>query len=494
MRSLRELREIFVQKIPRPRRDRTLRAAAPVSPLHPSRPPPSDSGQTSERRGRIPATDYARSALVGTVASSIIAFVSAYGPTFSILPPAAAINSNNLLFLEAWRAVDKAYVDKTFNSVAWFKIREATIKKTSMNTTEETYVAIRDMLSLLQDPFTRFLEPEKYASLSESTMSGNITGVGIEMAYGSEDENQNDIVVVAPTPGGPADLAGIRSSDIITAIDGRSVKGLSLYEVADVLQGPTNSEVQLSLTRRVNDGLREVVPEEHVSVTITRQRYSLVPVQSKVCEQVIGSGLRVEYIRLTTFNQLSAAMVRDALQAGIDDDATAFVLDLRSNPGGLFPGAVDIARYFINDGVIVYIADSQGIRDVFEANNDALVPSAPLTLLVDQGTASASEVLAGSLRDNGRARIVGDTTFGKGLIQTLVPLSDGSAVSVTVARYQTPSRMDINKIGIQPDDHLPNVTVESEGRTAELPKNPDMFCEAFASDSALSRRLFPQSR
>jgi C-terminal peptidase prc len=187
-------------------------------------------------------------------------------------------------------------------------------------------------------------------------------------------------------------------------------------------------------------------------------------------------------------------MVRDALQAGIDDDATAFVLDLRSNPGGLFPGAVDIARYFINDGVIVYIADSQGIRDVFEANNDALVPSAPLTLLVDQGTASASEVLAGSLRDNGRARIVGDTTFGKGLIQTLVPLSDGSAVSVTVARYQTPSRMDINKIGIQPDDHLPNVTVESEGRTAELPKNPDMFCEAFASDSALSRRLFPQSR
>ena len=197
--------------------------------------------------------------------------MSAYGPTFSILPPAAAINSNNLLFLEAWRAVDKAYVDKTFNSVAWFKIREATIKKTSMNTTEETYVAIRDMLSLLQDPFTRFLEPEKYASLSESTMSGNITGVGIEMAYGSEDENQNDIVVVAPTPGGPADLAGIRSSDIITAIDGRSVKGLSLYEVADVLQGPTNSEVQLSLTRRVNDGLREVVPEEHVSVTITRQ-------------------------------------------------------------------------------------------------------------------------------------------------------------------------------------------------------------------------------
>lgn len=130
--------------------------------------------------------------------------MSAYGPTFSILPPAAAINSNNLLFLEAWRAVDKAYVDKTFNSVAWFKIREATIKKTSMNTTEETYVAIRDMLSLLQDPFTRFLEPEKYASLSESTMSGNITGVGIEMAYGSEDENQNDIVVVAPTPGGPA--------------------------------------------------------------------------------------------------------------------------------------------------------------------------------------------------------------------------------------------------------------------------------------------------
>lgn len=180
----------------------------------------------------------------GLTAATAAAVIAA-GPISMVFPePAEAITSNNLLFLEAWRAVDKAYVDKTFNGITWFKYRENTVKKTPMDSTEDTYAAIREMLAKLDDPFTRFLEPEKYASLSESTMSANITGVGIEMAYGGGNKEPggggggggSQVVVVAPTPGGPAERAGVKPADVITAVDGRRTEGLSLYEVAEALQ------------------------------------------------------------------------------------------------------------------------------------------------------------------------------------------------------------------------------------------------------------------
>ena len=423
--------------------------------------------------------------------------------------PASAITANNLLFLEAWRAVDKAYVDKTFNGVSWFKYREDTVKKTPMDSTEETYAAIRAMLAKLDDPFTRFLEPEKYAQLSESTMSANITGVGVEMAYGDDADATSavsrvaldvvrsasaardaPIVVVAPTPGGPADVAGVRPRDVIVAVDGVPVAGLSLYEVADALRGPENSKVRVDLTR--DEGLGE---RKTVAIEVTRKKYALVPVQSALCAPGgTGEGKRakVEYVRLTTFNQLSGAKVKAAIEEGVRGGADAFVLDLRNNSGGLFPGALEIAEAFMNKVTIVSIADSNGVRDVFEAGTAATAPaSAPLTVLVNEGTASASEVLAGALRDNGRAKVVGTTTFGKGLIQTVVPLADGSAVSVTVAKYQTPSGADINKVGIAPDAPAPKIAAEEPGgEERELPATPEGFCDALAKDPDLADKLF----
>jgi carboxyl-terminal processing protease len=425
--------------------------------------------------------------------------------------PASAITANNLLFLEAWRAVDKAYVDKTFNGVSWFKYREDTVKKTPMDSTEETYAAIRAMLAKLDDPFTRFLEPEKYAQLSESTMSANVTGVGVEMAYGDDADATSavsrvaldvvrsasaardaPIVVVAPTPGGPADVAGVRPRDVIIAVDGVPVAGLSLYEVADALRGPENSKVRVDLTR--DEGLGE---RKTVAIEVTRKKYALVPVQSALCappgtEESGGAKRAVEYVRLTTFNQLSGAKVKAAIDEGVRGGADAFVLDLRNNSGGLFPGALEIAEAFMNKVTIVSIADSNGVRDVFEAGTNATAPaSAPLTVLVNEGTASASEVLAGALRDNGRAKVVGTTTFGKGLIQTVVPLADGSAVSVTVAKYQTPSGADINKVGIAPDAPAPKIAAEEPGgEERELPATPEGFCDALAKDPDLADKLF----
>ena len=440
---------------------------------------------------------FARARRGAAAAAAAAAFAACVGG--SAAPSADAITANNLLFLEAWRAVDKAYVDKTFNGVSWFKYREDTVKRTPMDSTEETYDAIRTMLAKLDDPFTRFLEPEKYALLTESTMSANITGVGVEMAYGESDA---EIVVVAPTPGGPADEAGVRPADKITAVDGRPVAGLSLYEVADALQGPATSKVTVSVDRN----------GEPVNVDITRRRYALVPVRAQLCAPAAGTAQKIEYIRLTTFNQLSGAKVREAVTSGLESGADAFVLDLRSNSGGLFPGALDIAKQFMRKATIVLIADSDGVRDVFETDDTAIAPDKPLTLLVDKGSASASEVLAGALRDNKRATILGDTeTFGKGLIQTVVPLADGSAVSVTVARYQTPSGADINKVGISPDAPLPVVTVGSsvEGRVTNgdadakekekekekgsaLPSEPSAFCAVVANDEGVAKALFPR--
>ena len=434
----------------------------------------------------------ARRGIAAAAAAAAVALTAAGGV---VTPPRAeAITANNLLFLEAWRAVDKAYVDKTFNGVVWFKYREDTVKKVPMDNVDETYDAIRAMLAKLDDPFTRFLEPEKYALLSESTMSANITGVGIELAYdgnggqasvpggGPQGKAGDQVVVVAPTPGGPADQAGIRPADVIVAVDGREASGLSIYEVADALQGPAGSKVELTIAREGQ--------KEQATVTVTRQKYALVPVQSKLCAPAAGTGKKVEYIRLTTFNQLSGAKVKDAVKDGVNAGADAYVLDMRGNSGGLFPGALEIAKAFMNKGTIVYIADSDGVRDVFESDNTAIAPDAPLALLVDKGTASASEVLAGALRDNNRARVFGDTaTFGKGLIQTVVPLSDGSAVSVTVARYQTPSGADINKVGILPDAPLPKVAGGDEG-DKELPNVPEAFCSALAADEGVANTLF----
>ena len=222
-----------------------------------------------------------------------------------------------------------------------------------------------------------------------------------------------------------------------------------------------------------------------------------MPVRSALCAPAAGTGARIEYIRLTTFNQLSGAKVREAVTSGVENGADAFVLDLRSNSGGLFPGALDIAKQFMRKATIVLIADSDGVRDVFETDNTAVAPDAPLTLLVDKGSASASEVLAGALRDNKRATILGDTeTFGKGLIQTVVPLADGSAVSVTVARYQTPSGADINKVGIQPDAPLPVVRRSNPSDDAEpdeaaaLPSEPGAFCAVVAADEGVAKALF----
>lgn len=207
------------------------------------------------------------------------------------------------------------------------------------------------------------------------------------------------------------------------------------------------------------------------TVVLRREKVTLNPVRSRLCEiRGIGNDRStIGYIKLSSFNQNASGAVKDAIATLRKNNVKAFVLDLRNNGGGLFPEGIEVAKIWLEKGVIVYICDSRGVRDIYETDgSDAIAASEPLIVLVNRGTASASEILAGALKDNKRAVVYGERTFGKGKIQSVFELSDGSGLAVTVARYETPAHTDINKVGIVPDHPLP----------ALFPLDEDGFCSS----------------
>ncbi|CAM6092327.1 unnamed protein product [Calypogeia fissa] len=404
-----------------------------------------------------------RRGLAFFISSAMIAMLVVSGPTNYALQPAWSLTEENLVFLEAWRIVDRAYVDKSFNGQSWFRYREDALKREPMMTRSQTYDAIRKMLATLDDPFTRFLEPEKFKALKSGT-NGALIGVGLEVGFDvSLGGTSEDLVVVSPVLGGPAGRAGIVPGDVILAIDGVSTKGMGLYDAARRLQGPLNSPVNLTV---LNKNIS--MPK---TVTVLREKVTLNPVSWKLCDvsNADQGPTKLGYIRLSTFNQNSSRAVKTAIENLRESGATAFVLDIRNNSGGLFPAGVEIAKMWLDRGVIVYITDSKGVRDIYETDGvGAIATTEPLTVLVNKGTASASEILAGALKDNNRAVIVGETTFGKGRIQSIFQLSDGSGLAVTVARYETPAHINIDKVGITPDHPLP---------AGVLPMEEESFCK-----------------
>lgn len=204
-------------------------------------------------------------------------------------------------------------------------------------------------------------------------------------------------------------------------------------------------------------------------LSLRREKVSLNPVKSRICETP-GMGKdapKIGYIKLASFNQNASGAVKEAIDDLRRNNVSAFILDLRDNSGGLFPEGIEIAKIWLDKGVIVYICDSRGVRDIYDTDgSNAIAASEPLVVLVNKGTASASEILAGALKDNKRAVLLGEPTFGKGKIQSVFELSDGSGMAVTVARYETPAHTDINKVGIIPDYPLP----------ASFPKDDESFC------------------
>jgi carboxyl-terminal processing protease len=394
--------------------------------------------------------------------------------------PAPPVTNEQLLYLEAWRAVDRAYVDKKFNGQNWFKIREDALKKEKLGSREETYAAIKALLASLGDPFTRFLVPEQYSALRRTT-AGAVTGVGVEVSFATDRGTASPLVVIAPAPGGPAERAGIKPGDEILEIDGAATADMSLYAAGGLLQGPEGSAITLKIKPCAGGAAKDL--------KLTRAPILINSVDSALCSTSgrlapdAPNTSKLGYIRVATFSKSTAEKVRAALEELRAGGADRLVLDVRNNGGGLFPAGVEVGRMLINKGDIVLIADSNGVRDIYEADGHPIDATTPLTVLVNRGTASASEVLAGALKDSGRAVLAGEPTFGKGLIQTVIELSDGSAVAVTVAKYQTPAGVDINKVGIQPQIVLDAETL------AEVPFGGEAFCK-YAASAETAPKLF----
>lgn len=367
--------------------------------------------------------------------------------------PAKALTEEQKLINEVWRIIDRAYVDPTFNHRNWWAIREKYLKQ-SLPNREATYSAISQMLAVLDDPFTRLLKPDQYRSLQTST-SGELTGVGLQIALDAETKR---LKVISPIVGSPAAKSGILAGDLILKIDEVTTEGLSLDDAAERMRGVVGSHVTLTIARE--EGFER-------DFDLVRDRIEVNPVLAELRTQ--SDGLKVGYLRLSQFNANATMEVAHAIAKFERDGADRYILDLRNNPGGLLNAGIEIARLWINEGEIVYTVNRQGTIGSFEATGKALTQD-PLVVLVNQGTASASEILAGALQDNGRATILGEKTFGKGLIQSLFDLSDGAGLAVTVAKYETPNHTDINKLGIQPDRIVPldqSMTIEQIGTPSD---------------------------
>lgn len=345
-----------------------------------------------------------------------------------------AMTDQQQLVMEVWRIVNRSYLDESFNHQNWWFIRQRVLRQ-PLPDWETTYEAVQNMLATLEDPYTRFLPQQQYQSLQTNT-TGELLGVGLQIA---KDEEASVLRVIAPIEGSPAEAAGLLPRDKILKINGTPTTGLTLDQAATRMRGAIGTQVTLTVGR---------TDQPPFDLNLVRDQISLNPVSAELRS---AAGLpEFGYIRLSQFNGKAVAELKAAIQDLEAQGAAGYILDLRNNPGGLLQAGIEVARLWLDRGTVVYTVNRQGMLGSFDATGPALTAD-PLVVLVNQGTASASEILAGALQDNARAQLIGDVTFGKGLIQSLFDLSDGSGLAVTVAKYETPNHRDINRQGIQPD-------------------------------------------
>jgi carboxyl-terminal processing protease len=321
--------------------------------------------------------------------------------------------------------------------------------ESNVNDTTLIYGAIRGMLASLDDPYTRFMDPKAYSGMQEER-AGSFSGIGIQI--GMKDKQ---LSVIAPMEGTPAAKAGLKAGDKILEIDGKSTKDMAIEEAVTHIRGPRGSGVKLRVLSEGGKASRVV--------TIVRDNIITKAVKS----EDFGD---IGYVRLSTFMANDAA---DEVKAALlkFKDKKGLIIDLRGNPGGLLPNAIDIGSMFIKkDEAIVHVVNREGEKQSYRASGKVIVDSKiPVAVLVDGGSASASEILSGALQDDHRAVLIGTKTFGKGLVQTVHPLSDGSGVAITTNKYLTPAGHDIHKKGIEPDIkvELPKIDIDKEGNPVD---------------------------
>ena len=344
-------------------------------------------------------------------------------------------NSYKEVIDHVWQIVYRDFLDSSgkFQKSNWINLRKEVLSKTYSDS-NEAYDAIRDMLSNLDDSYTRFLEPKEFNQMRIDT-SGELTGVGIQIV---KDKESDDLIIISPIEGTPAFDAGIKARDKILSIDDISTEGMNIEDAVKLIRGQRGTKVKLEILRGSKSFFK----------ILSREKIEIKSVSSKVNQT--KNGLLIGYVRIKQFNANASKETRDAIKDLETKKVAGYVLDLRSNPGGLLESSIDISRHFINKGVIVSTVSKDGLKETKKGNGQALTKK-PLVVLVNEGSASASEIVSGAIKDNKRGKLVGKKTFGKGLVQSMRTLVDGSGLTVTVAKYLTPNGTDINKSGIIPD-------------------------------------------
>jgi carboxyl-terminal processing protease len=339
------------------------------------------------------------------------------------------------VFIQALDIIRNSYVEKHFDS------------------TKVVYGAIRGMLTGLGDPYTRFMEPSAYKEM-KMRLQGTYGGIGIYIGM-----KDNHLIVIAPIPGTPAYKLGLKANDKITTINGKPTDNMSLEEAVSQIRGPQGTKVKLGILPASNGSKAKELDVPREKIEIKSVAKSMLPKQ-------------IAYIRLNTFEKQDADWeLKKAIKYAQRQNARGLILDLRNNGGGLLQNAITIGSMFIKDGLIVSIVDRNGEKEDIPTDGK-VVWTDPMVVLVNGGSASASEILAGALKDDKVALLVGEKTFGKASVQNVRVLSDGSCILVTIAKYLTPSGEDIMKKGIMPDFEVKLTTKEAE-KMDFLTEEPD---------------------
>ena len=374
---------------------------------------------------------------------------------------ALADNPQNL-YDQVWKLVNTKYVDVNQNGQDWHRWRHK--YDSVIKTPKDAYVAIDTMLASLDDPYTRFLDPNDFSEETRS-ISGSLFGIGIQIGI-----RDNKLTVIAPIEDTPADRAGLKANDVIIKINGKSTKGISIKKAADQIRGQKGTAVNLLIKRG----------DKKINFKIVRDKIEIKSVSIKK-PKTAKIDKNIGYIRLNTFLSHTAS---DEMQKALTNlsDKDGYILDLRSNPGGLLTNAIFISDMFLNSGYIVSTVDRDGYKETQRASNH-VVTQKPLVILIDGGSASASEIFSGAMKDNGRAVLVGTKSFGKGLVQEINRLPDGAGVNITTQKYLTPNGTYIHKIGITPDVIIKNTEEDIKHKKDEQLEKANQVLENLISYS-----------
>lgn len=315
---------------------------------------------------------------------------------------------------------------------------------------ERAYLGLVDGLG---DPYTTYFTKEETVSFFEN-INGSYEGIGVVISYG---ESKDEVIVVSPFEGSPGQKAGLLPGDLILKVDDTKVAGMALEAVVALIKGEKGSEVVLTISR--DEAVKEIA--------ITREVIDVPTVYHEEIEEGIG------YIQITGFDSITYDQFMEAFNELEGQGADGLVIDLRNNPGGLLHIVAAIADELLPEGLIVYTEDKHGNRQELESGGKESYDK-PIVVLVNENSASASEILAGALQDNEKALLVGTTTFGKGLVQQTYNLDDGSSVKITVARYYTPDGNYINEKGIEPDVVVEMPDPPEDAETAETDQDPQL--------------------